>query len=143
MRKTITFLLILISVSGYSQEESDGPYMGQPRKESQQKQQLLHQPDSGASGELWKFNKVMTVGLVLNFTGAGIMVYGFSLKPETDKESDLQRNSLIVGATFSFVGLFVQALSLAHIRKAALHIEEKKFALIMNENGIGLRMAIR
>lgn len=138
MRISITVLLILISLMCFSQRR-DGSSTEQYSKNSSS----VRVPTTGASGQLMKFQRNMGTGIILNIVGTGIMMYGFSQDPETIGEADNQQTTFLIGAGVNIVGLLFEVVSLMNVRRAAIQIEEKKFAVLLNENGVGVRLAIR
>lgn len=113
MKKTITAVCLLLSISIYSQQS----------KVLKPKADTCGWKCHTAGYELIKSSKHFYTGFALTIAGAGV-----ALMPVEDRQG-----TVIIGAVTSLIGAIFIAESHIHIKRAGV---------IMNRNGIGITMPI-
>ncbi|MEO8087030.1 MAG: hypothetical protein ABI763_09435 [Bacteroidota bacterium] len=145
MRKLLPVLFLLLSVQCYSQD--DGPYMGQKKTHIDTSKVDIsgrrpNDASGGASDDMIRFSRTLSTGLVFNIAGTIVMGGAFVLKPQTIHQANTYRALLIAGSGLNLIGFIIDISAIGNMNAAAYKLRDKKVSLLMNENGIGLSLAI-
>jgi hypothetical protein len=98
---------------------------------------------NGASDFMYGYTRTVTAGLIFNAVGSGLMVAGIVIKPKTPRAAENQRNVYMIGGTINIIGLIFQLAAQTQMNRAATRLEyHKHTSILINENGIGLALAI-
>lgn len=142
MKTILIIALLLASVNCIAQETPKIDISKPPTKFDLSGKKPGDQ-SNGAANFISRYTATATTGFIFNIAGSAALVGGFAYKPKDVDDSKLIRNIVIVGGGLNLIGFVIHAAALSQMNKAAVRLfNHKHTSFLINENGIGLQLAI-
>ena len=132
MKRILLVGLLIASTNCFAQEV--------PKVDISDSMNPIH--SSSAADYIDKYAGRSSTGIIFNIIGTGVVIAGFAINPKTVGQYNTKRWVLVAGGGLNLIGFIIQASATNSMNNAAYRLRQKKIGMIINENGIGLQLAI-